>query len=455
MTSRLFLLITTLLTAAGIHAQEFSSSYLTFSVTDATAKTVEVTGHSLDTPAVAEIPASVSYEGTDYTVTSIGKKAFANYVQLSQISIPNSVETIGDRAFFGCMGLTSIDVAEGNPAYCTVDGTLFTSDKTQLLQYPIGKEDTSYSVPEGVTVVSDYAFSQCMNLAQITLPESVVTIEDYAFSACTALEQIALPANVTTIGNVAFGACAFEQISLPGSVTTIGDQAFSRCLYLQEISIPKSVTFIGNGVFESDASLTAIEVDSENPNYCSVDGVLFSKDMTLLREYPCGRQATAYTIPDEVTTVNDKAFSRNSALSQLTISKNVTTIGDEAFAGCFMLEEITVWATTPPSLKENSFFSVNNEIPVYVPEGTLGDYQASDWSYFTNLQENPSSSVSELTFPEDIRCADGMLLNPQGRFIRVYDLTGRLVYSGRDTARTFPTGIYVVRCEDTAIKMAL
>lgn len=159
MTSRLFLLITTLLTAAGIHAQEFSSSYLTFSVTDATAKTAEVTGHSLDTPAVAEIPASVSYEGTDYTVTSIGKKAFANYVQLSQISIPNSVEIIGDRAFFGCMGLTSIDVAEGNPVYCTVDGTLFTSDKTQLLQYPIGKEGTSYSVPEGVTVIGDYAFS--------------------------------------------------------------------------------------------------------------------------------------------------------------------------------------------------------------------------------------------------------------------------------------------------------
>ena len=113
---------------------------------------------------------------------------------------------------------------------------------------------------------------------------------------------------VTSIGTQAFGSCAsLTSITIPDGVTSIGEGAFGRCSSLTSITIPESVTRIEDYAFLDCTSLTSLLVDTGNPNYISVDGVLFNKSMTSLLVYPAGKAGT-YTIPDGVTSIGDYAF---------------------------------------------------------------------------------------------------------------------------------------------------
>ena len=115
------------------------------------------------------------------SVTSIGGWAFINCALLTSMIIPNSVTSIGDEAFSGCSSLTSVDVAAGNPNYISENGVLFNKAKTELIQYPAGKLDTSYTIPNSVTSISEGAFEDCAALTSITIPDSVTSIDNYAF----------------------------------------------------------------------------------------------------------------------------------------------------------------------------------------------------------------------------------------------------------------------------------
>lgn len=118
-------------------------------------------------------------------VTSIGFGAFAGCEVMTSIEISKSVTSIGDRAFLWCASLTNIDVAENNTAYSSENGVLFNSDKTKLLQYPIGKKDTSYDIPKTVTSLGNESFMYCLALTSIEIPESVTSIGDRTFMSCT------------------------------------------------------------------------------------------------------------------------------------------------------------------------------------------------------------------------------------------------------------------------------
>lgn len=420
MERKLLLLVVSLLCAAGIQAQDFTSGYLMYSVTDADKKLVSVTGYTDELPAEAEVPATVSYEGIDYAVTAIGDFAFWNSSTLVQITIGNNVQSIGDQAF-----------------------------------------------------------SQCGELRQITFPNGLITIGDYAFSFCP-LTQVAIPESVTTIGDYAFSWChSITEITIPEGVTTIGEGVFWSSSGLTQITIPASVTTIGMAVCASCASLKEINVAEDNQNYCSVNGVLYSKDLTLLLQYPSGRLDTAYDIPNSVTIIGDSAFdgcaaleqiaignsvaiinkyafSYCEALKQITLPEGVTTIGNGAFSNCSAFEQITVLTSTPPTLEDTEMFpfnGVDNAIPVIVPDGSLEAYRASGWSYFTNMRTESGSSVQQPTLVEGVRYADGQLLNPQQLLVSVYDLTGRLVYRGNDSACAFPGGVYIVSYGRTTEKM--
>ena len=241
------------------------------------------------------IPETVPYNGTTYSVISIGNYAFSGCPSLTSVTIPNSVKSIGSGAFDGCSSLTSINVGSNNPNYSSVDGVLFNKDKTTLIQYPGGKQG-AYTIPD--------------------------------------------------------------------SVTSIGEWAFFGC-----------------------SSLTSINVGSNNPNYSSVDGVLFNKDKTTLIQYPGGKQG-AYTIPDSVTSIGSGAFYNCSVLTSIAIPNSVKSIGKRAFDGCSTLDKISVDATTPPTLGLNAFSSA----PIcYIPSGTLAAYEASDWaSQVSEFVENPT-----------------------------------------------------------------
>ncbi|MDR3292787.1 MAG: leucine-rich repeat protein [Clostridiales bacterium] len=178
-------------------------------------------------------------------VTSIGERAFSNCSGLTSIELPN-VTSVGAGAFDNCDGLTSINVDESNLYYSTLDGVLYNKDKTILIAYPGGKTGAAFTAPNSVTSIGEGAFSGCSGLTTITLP-NVTSIGDWAFYNCSGLTTITLP-NVTSIGDAAFAFCGgLTTITLP-KVTSIGNEAFRGCRGLIKITLP-NVTSIGYEAF--------------------------------------------------------------------------------------------------------------------------------------------------------------------------------------------------------------
>ncbi len=193
------------------------------------------------------------------SVEFIGDYAFTGCTSLANITIPKNVKSIGDSAFALCTSLESINVAEENAVYSSVDGVLFNKDKTELLQYPIGKTETEYAIPDGVISIGTEAFALCQSLESVTIPSSVTTIGKGAFSFCTSLAEVIMQDSVTSIGEWAFQYCAsLENVIIPDSVTFIGEKAFIGCASLtdvyykgtkeqwNEIEIPKYHDTFGN-----------------------------------------------------------------------------------------------------------------------------------------------------------------------------------------------------------------
>ena len=195
------------------------------------------------------------------SVTSIGYGAFERCTGLTSITIPNSVTSIEDCAFNGCSGLTSINVASGNNYYSDNNGVLFNKKKTELIRYPEGKSQTSYTIPDSVTSIGHHAFYGCTGLTSITIPNIVTSIGYSAFYGCTGLTSITIPDSVTSIGYYAFEHCAgLTSITISNSVTSIENEAFAGCTGLTSITIPNSVTSIGSFAFEQCTGLTSITI---------------------------------------------------------------------------------------------------------------------------------------------------------------------------------------------------
>ena len=279
------------------------------------------------------IPETVDYNGNVYKVVGIDNYAFYNCSGLTSITIPEGVTSIREYTFFNCSGLTSIAIPEG-----------VTSIGSGAFSICSGL--TSVNIPEGVTSIGQQAFYSCSSLTSITIPESVTSIGDWAFSSCLSLTSVNIPESVTSIGSGAFSSCSgLTSINIPESVTSIGSGAFSSCSGLTSINIPKSVTSIGNGVFHGCSSLHEITVDDENSYFTSINGVLYSKNVTKIYCHPAGLKETTFTIPKTVSSIVPCAFFGCSSLTNIDIPSSVTTIGVAAFGSCTNLKDIVIPAT--------------------------------------------------------------------------------------------------------------
>ena len=138
-------------------------------------------------------------------VTDIDSSAFEDCRSLKSIRIPKSVTYIGEFAFEGCNNLAEITVSESNANYLSLDGVLFSKDKTELLKYPAGKAESNYVIPSSVTSIDTYAFGDCSNLTDVTIPNSVTCVDGNAFYNCINLASIRIPKSVVEIGYSAFG----------------------------------------------------------------------------------------------------------------------------------------------------------------------------------------------------------------------------------------------------------
>lgn len=251
-------------------------------------------------------------------MTIIGNSAFVNCEKLTCLTIPASVSTL-QRSFAYETGIQSITVDPENPVYCSVDGVVFSKDMTTLVCVPDGYAATEYTIPDSVTVIGKDAFYCCRRLNTVIIPDSVTEIGDGAFNDCKYLNTV----------------------SIPDSVTSIGECAFSGCAALTDITIPASVTALANS-FDDYTPLRSITVDPENPVYCSVDGVMFSKDMTKLVRVPEAYRATEFTIPGSVTEIGDKAFFASDNLTAVNIPEGVESIGKFAFCFCMGLVSVDI-----------------------------------------------------------------------------------------------------------------
>ena len=307
------------------------------------------------------------------SVTSIGDSAFFLCSNLVSVTIPNSVTIIGNDAFISCRSLTGIWVDDANVKYSSDEhGVLFNKNKTKLICCP-GGYDEPYVIPGSVTIIGNYAFYFCSNLASVTIPDSVTSIGNDAFCGCSSLTSVTIPDSVTSIGNYAFRSCtSLTSVTIPDSVTSIGDIVFTDC-----------------------SSLTGIWVDDANVKYSSDEhGVLFNKDKTKLICCPGGYDGS-YAIPGSVTSIDAWAFYGCSSLISVTIPDNVTSIGNYAFYDCSSLISVTI-PNSVTSIGSWSFSYCDSLISVTIPDSvtSIGRYAFYDCSSLTSV--TISSSVKNI-----------------------------------------------------------
>ncbi len=328
-------------------------------------------------------------------VTEIGERAFERCISLRDVTIGDGVISIGEYAFYNCYNLRSITVGEENTVYKSIDGNLYSKDEKTLIQYAVGKSETTFKIPGSVTSIGSYAFYGCRNLTSITIGDSVTMIGRYAFGYCRGLTSVTIGNGVTEIGGGAFEGCrvlteinfnatAMNDLSSSdnlfdfagqdrtGITVTIGANVTKIPAYLfrgyNTTYAPKitSVIFeegsvctsIGLGAFGGCSSLSYNKYDNglylgnENNPYLVL--VKAKNEDIISCAIPTGTKLicsyafsgcsslTSVVIPDSVTEIGAWVFWGCRSLMRIDIPDGVTEIGERAFSGCSSLTSVVI-----------------------------------------------------------------------------------------------------------------
>ena len=181
------------------------------------------------------------------------------------------------------------------------------------------------------------------SIKRIVVGNGVTTIGAKAFEYCSNVESVVLPNSLTKVGNSAFYNCQqLATVNMQNKVTSIGAYAFSNCENLKTMTLPASLTALGKECFNGCSGISYFAVNENNPNYCSLDGVLYNKDKTELIRYPSASSSESFIIPDSVTTIAERAFHLSKNLKNIAFGKNVAIIGEYAFNNCTGITSIVI-----------------------------------------------------------------------------------------------------------------
>lgn len=243
-------------------------------------------------------------------VQSISGGAFSGCTALEKVSISETVTQIDLNAFGGCTSLAAFEVAEGNKAFLSVGGVLFSADK-ELLRCPVGKS-ADYAVPSGTVAIAGGAFKDCAKLESLVIPASVTAIGKSAFENCAALKRITLPKSIAKLEALTFSGCAaLAEIALPDSVKTLGEKVFSGCAALKSVKIPAEVTVIPAEAFFGCSSLESITIPKNvsHINERAFDGCTALKKVDYLGSDTDWSQVTKETCNNALDNA-EKSFTR-------------------------------------------------------------------------------------------------------------------------------------------------
>ena len=320
---------------------------------------------------------TIPSQANGYSVISIGDRAFSGYSGLTSITIPKSVTSIGEIIFLCCDDLASITVESGNETYDSRDNcNAIVETSTNTLIAGCGNS----VIPNSVNSIGSYAFYSCSNLRSVNIPNSVTSIGNYAFSSCTDLWSVTIPNSVTSIGSFAFySSLNLRSINIPSSVTTIGEGAFSGMEYLT-IMVEKSNTKYDsrgscNAIIETESNiLIAGNKNTVIPNSVSSIGSYAFYDCYILK---------SIDIPNSVTSIGDNAFRNCISLTSIDIPNSVTSIGSWAFNFCTHLTSINI-PNSVTSIGDNAFSSCSNLTSIDIPN-SVTSIGSSTFFYCTSL----------------------------------------------------------------------
>ncbi len=380
-------------------------------------------------------------------LVSIGDSAFQD-THFQSFEVPKNVETIGKFALKASL-MENISVAEGNKYFTSENGVLFNKSKTEILDYPNGKSDTSYSIPNGVTKIGDYAFSgdygelnsvvipnsvteigegafkNFGGLGKIDLPKSLKKIGKEAFSGCSLLTEISIPEGITYIENSTFAASGLKSIKFPNSVKSIGDDAFSALYELENVTFSAGLENVSSTAFTGCSGMNAYNVVDENPYLTTVDGVLFSKDKTALLAYPYGKTDKSYTVPEGTKSVEDYAI-LNSNLESVTLPSSIESLGKQSVG------YMRTYGTSAPALNE-SFLIYNQSsdaVKNYCDENDIALFTAEPSQ---NIKSVSLESSQTAVFTISNADADDVVYSTSDKRVADVDQNGTITANSKGT----------------------